>query len=74
MPKFNDPALDQQKKDLGQQIDAIEQQIENAQEGQDTSDLEAQLDQLEQQMQDVQQQRRAARAANKDAWQAGRKT
>ena len=72
MPKFNDPALDQQKKDLGAQIDTLEQQIANAPDEQDTSDLEAQLEQLEQQMKDVQDQRKAYRDQKRDEWKASK--
>jgi hypothetical protein len=61
MPNPNDPQLEQQKKALGAEIDQLEQQIENAPEGQDTSDLESQLEAKEQQMRQLQQQRKAAR-------------
>lgn len=73
MPNPNDPALDQQKKDLGAQIDALEQQIADAAaRGEDTADLELQLDALEDHMQDVQRQRKAAREQNRASRKASR--
>ena len=71
MPNPNDPALEQQKKELGAQIDALEQQIEDAPDGADTSALETQLEQLEAQMRALQQQRKTAREANRTKGKAG---
>ena len=74
MPKFNDPALAQQRRDLGQQIDALEAQIEAAAEGEDTSAQEQQLDQLEAQMRALHQQQKDARTANKAAWKGAKRS
>jgi hypothetical protein len=68
MANPNDPALDQQKKDLGAQIEQLEQQIADAEQaGQDTTAMHTQLDQLEEQMRTVQGQRKDARDANRAA-------
>ena len=74
MPKFNDPALAQQRRDLGQQIDARKQQIEAAPDGEDTSAQEQQLDQLEAQMRALNQQQKDARSANKAAWKDAKRS
>ena len=72
MPSFKDADLEQQKKDLVNQIDALEEQIDTAPEGTDTSAQEQQLEQLEQQLQAVHQQRKDHRTTKRDEWKAGK--
>lgn len=69
MPQFQDPVLEQQKKALGTQIDALEAQIDA---DPDNSDLQQQLDALESLMQDVQSRRKAYRSQRMDEWKASR--
>ena len=73
----NDPALDQQMKDTGAQIEAVEAQLAAALAADppgDTTALEAQLDVLEDQMKDVQAQRKAHRQQVIADRKAGKKT
>ena len=72
MPSFNDPNLTAQKRDLTAQADQLEQEIEQAPEGQDMSAQIDQLDQIEGQLAALQQQRKAAREQAKQQWQANK--
>ena len=72
----NDPALDQQMKGIGAQIEAVEAQIAAALAADppgDTTALEAQLDGLEDQMKEIQAQRKAHRQQVISDRQAGKK-
>jgi hypothetical protein len=67
MPNPNDPALEQQKRDLGEAIDRKEQEIADAEaRGVDTAQHKQELKALETQMQQLQGQRKEAREQNRD--------
>lgn len=64
MPNPNDSQLDAQKKQLGQEIDALKQRMESAPDDQKAA-LQDQITQKEQEMRAVQGQRQDARQENR---------
>lgn len=66
MPNPNDPALEAQVKDLGQQLDQKREELAAAPDDQKAG-IQAQIDVLEQQRRDLQPQRQAAREENRES-------
>ena len=65
MANPNSPELKKQRQQVQQQIEALEQQLEDAPDGTDTSAQEQQLDQLHDQLRSLQRQQKDFRAQNR---------
>lgn len=64
MPNPNDPNLEAEKKQIGQQLDQLRQQLENTPDDQKAG-IQQQIDTLEQRRREMQPERQAAREQNR---------